>query len=94
MLEQRWPQVDMDYHLDLRCLVNNQECCEPIKMPRSKLDELDESSALKLLQESENYLKYYASCAILKTTFEHHHGLSSVIRLLVDETNKTKFPVS
>lgn len=94
VLEQRWPQVDKDYLVDMRCFVNNQECCKPIMMPRSEQDGLTESIALGLLQQNEAFLKYYGACQILKTTFEHYPGISSTIRLLVEEQNKKKPPVT
>ena len=93
-MEQKWPQVDMDYSLDLKCVVNHQDCGASIKMPRHQLDRLDEATALQLLKQNETFIKHHGSSPILNVTFDHYPGLSATITLVTDRVKQKKSEVS
>ena len=86
-MEQRWPQVDSDYSLDLNCIVNTQECAI-FKIPRSQLDQLDETTAFELLQKNDNFIKYYGGSKILKTSFLLYPGLQASLELVTEQKKK------
>ena len=86
-MEQRWPQTDADYSLDLSCVVNDQECCL-FKIPRSQLDQLDEITAFELLKKNENFIKYHGSSRVLKTSFLLYPGLQASLQLVTEQKKK------
>lgn len=88
MLEQRWPEVDMEYKLDLSCVVNNQECCS-YKFPRREFDLLDEATSLKFLTENEIYVKYNSGLKILSTKFEHLPGVYATLSVITEPKKKS-----
>ena len=47
VLEQKWPEVSMDYKLDYTIYVNGEET-KVLKVPRESLDELAEEKALAI----------------------------------------------
>lgn len=87
VLEQQWPQVDNDYHLDLICNVNNQENCN-IKIRRSELDQFDEKKALELVQKEASFIKYHSMKKILNIAFDHYPGMDATLNLFVEQKKK------
>ncbi|XP_046634883.1 probable leucine--tRNA ligase, mitochondrial isoform X2 [Daphnia pulicaria] len=87
VLEQNWPQVDMDYNLELNCVVNNQPACT-IKIPRCELDMFNVSMALELLKQDELYIKYNGTQQILKTKFDHYPGLDATLHVITEPRKK------
>jgi len=76
VLEQRWPEVDMDYELEFVVKINGQESFA-VKMPRHQLDQLKKEDAMNLAQNHETFIKYHSKKNILKTSFELYHGIQS-----------------
>ena len=89
VLEQSWPQVDMDYNLDLNCFINNQQVCT-IKVPRCELDECNVSIAVQLLKQNESYVKYHRTKQILKTKFDHYPGVDATLYITTEQKEQTK----
>ena len=87
VLEQRWPQVDSNYPLELSCIVNTQECCA-FKIPRSQLDQLDETAALEFLQKNDIFIKYHGGSKILKKSFLLYPGLKATLELVTEQKKK------
>lgn len=87
VLEQKWPEVDNDYNLDLQCVVNNQQACT-LKIPRWKLDSLDETLALTLLQQNEIYIKYYGTQKISNIKFDHYPGMDAILNVIMEPKQK------
>jgi hypothetical protein len=87
VLEQNWPQVDMDYNLELNCVVNNQPACT-IKIPRCELDMFNVSMALELLKQDELYIKYNGTQQILKSKFDHYPGLDATLHVITEPRKK------
>jgi len=89
VLEQSWPQVDMDYTLDLNCVINNQQGCT-IKIPRCELDKFNVSMALELLKQDELYIKYHGTKQILKTKFDHYPGVDATLHVITEPKKKQR----
>ena len=88
VLEQNWPEIDMDYKLELTCVVNNQECCT-FKLPRREFDLLDETTSLKHLKGNEIFNKYNGGLRILSTKFEHIPGIYATLSVTTEPKKKT-----
>ena len=87
MLQQKWPQVDPDYKLDLICKVNGQEN-GVVKMPRHQLDLLDAPTAIQLGQQHDNFVKYYSNRKILQSSFDLYPGIQATLNLVVEQKKK------
>ena len=92
-MEQDWPQIDMDYNLELVCKVNHQEWCS-VKIPRHQLDQLDQSTAMAIFEQQEAFIKHCSSRRVLKTDFRLYPGIQAALTLAVEEKNKLVAPAT
>ena len=88
VLEQRWPEVDMDYELEFVVKINGQESFA-VKMPRHQLDQLKKEDAMNLAQNHETFIKYHSKKNILKTSFELYHGIQATLSLEAESKKKS-----
>lgn len=87
-MEQRWPEVDMDYELEFVVKINGQESFA-VKMPRHQLDQLKKEDAMNLAQNHETFIKYHSKKNILKTSFELYHGIQATLSLEAESKKKS-----
>ena len=80
VLEQQWPEVDMDYELEFVVKINGQESFA-MKMPRHQLDQLERDDAMNLVRNHETFLKYHSKKNILKTSYELYEGIQATLSL-------------
>lgn len=91
LLEQRWPEIDRDYQLDLICKVNGQDCCV-IKLPMTEFtpELLDQQRALQLFRQNESFLKYHSTRKVVRTEFDLCPGIQAMITLITEQKPKKK----
>ena len=86
-MEQRWPQVDMDYQVEFVFKVNGQDSFT-VKMPRYQLDKLNEEDAMNLARNHEMFVKYHSNKDILKTNFVLYHGIQAILSVEAEKKIK------
>ncbi|XP_050294862.1 leucine--tRNA ligase, mitochondrial [Anthonomus grandis grandis] len=84
VLEQKWPETDMDYELDLVCKVNGYENCT-IKFPRGDLAKLSKEDAIKVAMSRPEVQLPLKIRNILDVEFQVHEGFEGVINFLTDQ---------
>ena len=86
-MEQKWPEIDQDYNLELVCIVNNQEN-GVFKLPRHKLDNLDEKMAMELLKQDPTYIKYHSAKPIIRIRYDHYPGMDCCLSVFTEQKKK------
>lgn len=83
VLEQRWPEVDLDYNLDLVCLINGQENAI-IKMPRKDMDLLTYERATEIVlnhREIQNVLSN-SNRSVKNVFYNLYKGYEGVVNIM------------
>lgn len=89
VLEQKWPEVDMDYNLDYTIYVNGEET-KVVKVPRSTLDVLTEERALEVALTDQEVIKAMNSNMLKYTRFKSFPGCQADMYLSVKRPSKKK----
>jgi len=91
VLEQRWPDVDPAYQLDLVIKVNGFENCV-IKVARNQLDKVQHSDALDIAFNTQSVTSYLIDKKIKTTNFVLYPGIEAILNIYVDKLKKTQKP--
>ncbi|XP_015110988.1 probable leucine--tRNA ligase, mitochondrial [Diachasma alloeum] len=87
VLEQHWPEVDMNYELDLSIIVNG-NVLDKLKVRREILDTLTGEEAARLASESPQYREFAGDAPINSFRFHSEPGCDRIIYFSV----KMEFP--
>lgn len=81
VLEQSWPEVDLDYCLDLVCQTNG---CENaiIKVPRKELEQMSYDTAVNLAMNESEVQKFLVDREIDEIKFEIYEGYEGVVNII------------
>ncbi|CAH0546082.1 unnamed protein product [Brassicogethes aeneus] len=89
VLEQKWPETDMDYKLELICQVNGHEnCC--IKIPRKDLDILSKEEAVRLALSQKEVCDVLATRNVLDTVYKTYSGNDCIINFIAKSQQHMK----
>ncbi|KAL7734259.1 hypothetical protein ACLKA6_011923 [Drosophila palustris] len=91
VLEQRWPDVDAAYQLDLAIKVNGFENCV-IKVARNQLDKVNHSDALDIAFNTHSVTSYLIDKKIRTTNFVLYPGIEAILNIYVDKLKKAQKP--
>lgn len=83
ILEQKWPEIDMDYEVDLTIKVNGVEACI-IRIPRRNINDVTHNDALDLAFNSESVTKYVIHKKIRKTYFVLYPDIKALLNIYVE----------
>lgn len=89
VLEQKWPEVDLDYNLDFTIFVNGEEA-KVMKVPRRSLDALKEKNALETAVEDEEVKKAMNGNGLKYAKFKSFPGCQADLYLSVKRPAKKK----
>lgn len=89
VLEQKWPEVDMEYSLDFTIYVNGEEA-KVIKIPRRSLDEVVEEKAMETALADPDVVKAIDSNSIKYARFKSFPGCQADLYLSVKRPHKSK----
>ncbi|KAL3275446.1 hypothetical protein HHI36_020207 [Cryptolaemus montrouzieri] len=89
VLEQKWPETDYNYNLELVCQVNGIDTCE-IKLQRSILDHLTLNQALLLAENETSMEKVFSKRKIINSTITIHKGIKGVLNLITSKSIQDK----
>ncbi|KAK9878828.1 hypothetical protein WA026_003663 [Henosepilachna vigintioctopunctata] len=81
VLEQKWPETDLHYKLELLCKVNGTDKCK-IKLQRSILDQLTLEPALELAKKENSLADTFSTRKILGTNLTIHKGTIGILNLI------------
>lgn len=89
VLEQKWPEVNMDYNLDFTIYVNGEET-KVLKVPRRTLDGMSEEKALELALADDDVVKAINSNSLKHTRFKLYPGCQADFYVSVKRPPKKK----
>ncbi|XP_026471328.1 probable leucine--tRNA ligase, mitochondrial [Ctenocephalides felis] len=89
VFEQRWPDVDLHYNLDLAIKFNGEDH-SVIKIPRFKLDVLGEDVALELAKNEKSVSEMLDTLGLRKYTYHVHKGYEAELNLITKFIPKKK----
>ncbi|XP_055913917.1 leucine--tRNA ligase, mitochondrial [Eupeodes corollae] len=89
VLEQRWPDVDSEYQLDLTIKVNGFENAV-IKIRRSNIDRITHSDAMDIAFNTNSVTSYLTDKKIRTTNFVLYPGIEAILNIYVDKATQTK----
>ncbi|KAL1517464.1 hypothetical protein ABEB36_001227 [Hypothenemus hampei] len=89
VLEQNWPETDMDYELDLVCQINGNENCT-VKFPRRDLDKLTKDDAVKIAMNQPEVQEMLKARNVRDIKFQFHSGFDGVVNILTDSPPRQK----
>lgn len=89
VLDQKWPEVDMDYNLDFTIYVNGEES-KVLKVPRRTLDKLEEEKALETALADPDVIKVIDSNSIKYARYKSFPGCQADLYLSVKRPPKKK----
>lgn len=82
VLEQKWPEVDMEYELDLVCQVNGQDDEEVIvKMQRCLIEQLSKEGAVELALKESKIQDLLKNRSISDISYTLHPGYEAVLNI-------------
>lgn len=84
VLEQRWPDIDYDYNLDLVCQVNGTENAV-LKMPRKDLEVLPKDVAIELAMKQAKVREVLATRTVIDVNFVIHKGYEGVVNIVTSD---------
>ncbi|KAJ8963763.1 hypothetical protein NQ314_005396 [Rhamnusium bicolor] len=84
VFEQKWPQTDMNYNLDLVCQVNGYENCV-VKIARSDIEKLSKQEAIKIALKQKKVQNILTTRNILDAVYTIHTGCEGIINILTDQ---------
>nr|XP_022909826.1 probable leucine--tRNA ligase, mitochondrial [Onthophagus taurus] len=87
VLEQKWPDIDSNYQLELVIQVNGTEN-GIIKFPREELEELSQEEALKLALDNKKVQMILEKRSIIDVEYIKHFGYENVINLKTTDVIK------
>ncbi|PSN46354.1 putative leucine--tRNA ligase, partial [Blattella germanica] len=89
VLEQSWPEVDLNYNLELVCVINGMQK-KSIRLPRQQLDNLTHDDALELALSESDLQKFMSGWKIVNTAYKLHPSFEAVISITTEKINKEK----
>ena len=89
VFEQKWPEVDQSFHLELTFKVNNY-VVKSIKIPRSQLDSLSHDEAYEIALNDDSVLNYINSRKIIKSNFTLYPAYEGIVNIVIDKMDKVK----
>lgn len=89
VLEQTWPNIDMDYCLDLVCQTNGYENAV-VKIPRRELETMDYNTAVKLALDQKEVQNQLLKRDILEIKFNIYSGYQGVVNIIATDKHKVK----
>ncbi|KAK4873218.1 hypothetical protein RN001_015247 [Aquatica leii] len=81
VFEQKWPEVDNDYQLDLVYQVNGTEL-GVVKIPRSKLERMTEEDVLKVALQQKEVKKSLQTKEMVDYTYNFYTGYEGVVNIV------------
>lgn len=84
VLEQKWPETDYNYNLEILCQVNNNDKCE-IKVQRNVLDQMTLKEALDMANNESFMQEIISNKKILDTSFELYKGIKGVLNITIEK---------
>lgn len=85
VFEQKWPEIDEEYKVDLVCEVNKAETCI-IKIMKKDLDTLTEDEAIKMALEQEEVKTSMQGRNISKIDYKMYKGCEAVVNIFTEKT--------
>lgn len=86
-LEQIWPDVDMEYELDLTLKVNGIDI-DVIKMPRHKLDKLNYDEAMDIAFKNNSLRNFIGDRKMKRSHFVLYPGCDAIFFLFMEKDDK------
>ncbi|XP_066156838.1 probable leucine--tRNA ligase, mitochondrial isoform X2 [Euwallacea fornicatus] len=83
VLEQKWPETDMDYQLELGCQINGSEK-STVKLRRRALEGLSQEKAVELASKQPEIEKRLKNRSVVSVVFQAHPGFDSVVNFITD----------
>ncbi|KAG5875054.1 hypothetical protein JTB14_026185 [Gonioctena quinquepunctata] len=84
VFEQKWPETDMDYNLDLVCQVNGFEN-SIVKFPRRQIENLSKEEAVEIALNQKEVQTTLKTRNILNVHYAMYKGCESVVNILTDQ---------
>uniref|UniRef100_A0A2S2PG17 leucine--tRNA ligase n=1 Tax=Schizaphis graminum TaxID=13262 RepID=A0A2S2PG17_SCHGA len=89
VINQKWPQVDSDYILNLYCVVNNAVKCV-LPMPKREMALLTKEAAIKLTMAQEIIKEYTSSWNIIDIGFQSYEDNDTYVFIKTDRKSAAK----
>ncbi|XP_060853600.1 leucine--tRNA ligase, mitochondrial [Rhopalosiphum padi] len=89
VINQKWPQVDSDYILNLYCVVNNAVKCV-LPMPKREMALLTKEAAIKLAMTQEIIKEYTSSWNIIDIGFQSYEDNDTYVFIKTDRKSAAK----
>lgn len=89
VFEQKWPEVDQNFQLELTFKVNNY-VVKIIKIPRSQLDALTHETAYEAAMQNCAVVEYINSRQILRSSFVLYPAYEGIVNIVIDKPEKVK----
>lgn len=89
VLQQKWPEVDMDYNLDYTIYVNGEEA-KVLKVPRRSLDDLQEAEAVATALADPEVVQAMNSNSMKFARFKSFPGCQADLYISVKRPSKKK----
>nr|XP_023028907.1 probable leucine--tRNA ligase, mitochondrial [Leptinotarsa decemlineata] len=83
VFDQKWPQIDLDYKLDLVCQVNGFEN-SVVKIPRRDLDKLSKDEAIRIALGQKEVQNTLTTRNVLDICYTMYDGCEGVVNILTD----------
>ncbi|CAO1415945.1 unnamed protein product [Diamesa serratosioi] len=87
VFEQKWPEVDQDYELELTFKASNY-LVSSIKLKRSKLDNMTEEQALFIAINQPSVVSYLKDKKILGYTWTIYSGYEGIFNVLIEKNQE------
>ncbi|XP_036151176.1 probable leucine--tRNA ligase, mitochondrial isoform X2 [Monomorium pharaonis] len=84
VLEQKWPDIDMDYKLVMNIFVNKREFIK-MKIPRRTLDEMTADTALEYVILNPYYQKYSYNKNVVAVNFRSEKGCDASLYITMEK---------
>lgn len=81
VLEQKWPEIDSEYKVDLVCEVSKNEICV-VKIAKKDLDVLTEQEAVRIALERDEVKSALDSRNVLRVEYKKYEGCEAVVNVV------------
>ncbi|EFN89647.1 Probable leucyl-tRNA synthetase, mitochondrial [Harpegnathos saltator] len=84
LLEQKWPDIDMDYKLTLNIFINKRQFLK-LKLPRHTLDEMTSETALEHVMLDPYYQKHSHNKKIVESSLQLEKGCDATLYITMEK---------
>ena len=89
VFEQKWPEVDPNFLLELTFKVNNY-VVKTVKIPKRQLDALSNEKAFEIALLDDAVIQYINSRQILRSSFLLYPAYEGIVNIVIEKPEKLK----